>query len=293
VEKTTPDIALVVCTRNRAAKLGAFFDAIRTIKALNSWELIIVDNGSTDSTAEDLQSFAANFSGRVSVMTEPQIGVGRAKNRGWRASTAPIIAFTDDDCYPTQSFLNDIETAFSDQSLGVVGGRILLYDSTDARVTINESLTEQFLQAREFVYVGFIQGANMAFRRQALIEIDGFDNSFGPGTPFICEDADAVLRVLAAGWKGKYDPRPVVYHHHRRKPGVEVESLLRSYCEGRGACYMKCLLYMPMRWRCADQWLRATVRRQSLGQTLREFRGAIHYLFYQLKQRPNVKCNSR
>ena len=131
MEKTTPDIALVVCTRNRAAKLGAFFDAIRTIKALNSWELIIVDNGSTDSTAEDLQSFAANFSGRVSVMTEPQIGVGRAKNRGWRASTAPIIAFTDDDCYPTQSFLNDIETAFSDQSLGVVGGRILLYDSTD------------------------------------------------------------------------------------------------------------------------------------------------------------------
>ena len=292
MDKLTPEIALVVCTRNRADKLQGFFDAVRRLKVDFDWELIIVNNGSTDQTEEYLKQFAAGYPGQLRLLFEPETGVARGRNRGWRASQAPIIAFIDDDCYPEQTFLTDLKQAFARATLGVIGGRILLFDPTDAPVTINDSTQEIFLRAGQFVYAGFLQGANLAFRRQALMDIDGFDQYLGPGTPFICEDADLVLRVLASGWEGKYDPGPTIYHHHRRKPGPEIQRLLQGYDAGRGAIYLKCLLYLPQRWRCLLHWLKA-LKNQSGQQSVREFRAAIHYFGYQLKRNPNATYRRR
>jgi len=205
----------------------------------------------------------------------------------WRATTAPIIAFTDDDCYPDTNFLNDILTIFADPSVGFSGGRILLHDPTDAPVTIYEHPSEQIYTPEHFIVAGVIQGASMAFRRQTLVDIDGFDDNLGAGTLFPFEDVDAELRALAAGWTGKYDPRSVVYHHHGRKPGIEVENLKRAYDTGRGAYYMKCILFMPHRWQCLRYWMR-NIRRQPFDQTAREVQSAARYAFHLLKQKPNV-----
>lgn len=283
-----PKIALVVATRNRANRLEAFFDSLRRLKYADPWELIVVNNGSTDGTGECLKAFASSFSNGVIILTEPKPGLGRAHNRGWRATTAPVVAFTDDDCYPDPGFLSETEAVFRDESLGVAGGRILLHDPTDAKITIVERQSDQCFNAGDFVIAGFLQGANMAFRRQALVDIDGFDNNLGPGTPFNFEDIDAVLRVLAAGWKGKFDPRPAVYHHHGRKPGKDEDSLCQSYTVGRGAYYMKCILFMPQRWRCLRNWVNA-MKVQPVTKTLREVEAAIQYAVYMCKQRPNIR----
>lgn len=282
-----PRIALVVCTRNRASKLDAFFESLRRVQCDSPWELVMVDNGSSDGTRERLRSFAATFAGQVSVVAEPQPGLGRARNRGWRAATAPIVAFTDDDCYPEPEYLSHVLAVFADEAVGFAGGRTVLYDAADAPVTIYEHPVEQIYPPGHFIVGGVIHGANMAFRRQTLVDIDGFDDNLGAGTPFAFEDVDAQLRALAAKWTGKYDPRSVVYHHHGRKPGAEIEALKRSYDTGRGGYYMKCLLFMPHRWLCLRHWLRG-IRRQPAGQTAREIRAAVSYLFYQLRQKPNV-----
>ena len=126
MEKAEPKIALVICTRNRAKRLDTFFESLGRLKCDCSWDLVIVDNGSTDDTSRRLKTFAANFPGRVILTTEPQAGLGRARNRGWRATEAPIIAFTDDDCYPEANFLNDVLAVYADQTVGFSGGRILL-----------------------------------------------------------------------------------------------------------------------------------------------------------------------
>jgi GT2 family glycosyltransferase len=183
--------------------------------------------------------------------------------------------------------LNDVLAVFADQSVGFSGGRILLHDASDARITIYEHPTEQIYHAQGFIVAGVIQGANMAFRRQALVDIDGFDDNIGAGTPFTFEDVDAELRALAAGWIGKYDPRSVVYHHHGRKPGIEVEALSRVYDTARGAYYMKCILFMPQRWVCLRHWLRC-IKRQPFALTLYEAQSAIRYFYSQFKRKPNV-----
>ena len=163
----------------------------------------------------------------------------------------------------------------------------MLYDTTDAPVTIYEHPVEQIYTPDHFIVGGVIHGANMAFRRQTLVDIAGFDDHLGAGTPFAFEDVDAQLRALAARWIGKYDPRSVIYHHHGRKPGTEMEKIHRSYDIGRGGYYMKCILFMPHRWLCLRHWLR-NIRRQPFGQTARELHAALSYLFYQLRQKPNI-----
>jgi glycosyltransferase involved in cell wall biosynthesis len=287
MERVDSKIALVTCTRNRGSRLDSYFEAVSRLKCDWPWDLVIVDNGSTDDTGERLKKFAATCPGRIKLVTELLPGLGRARNCGWRATNAPVIAFTDDDCYPEANFLNDVLTVFDDPAVGFSGGKILLYDASDARITIYEHPTEQIYPPGGFIVGGVIQGANMSFRRQALIDIDGFDNNIGSGTPFVFDDVDPELRALAAGWTGKYHPRAVVYHHHGRKPGKDVEALIRVYEDGRGAYYTKCILFMPQRWKCLRHWLRS-VKQQPLGQTARELRSGIRYFFQLFKHKPNV-----
>jgi hypothetical protein len=85
--------------------------------------------------------------------------------------------------------------------------------------------------------------------------------------------------------RGKYGFRPVVFHHHGRKPGTErLTQLLRSYAFARGSCYMKCLLQMPQRKQCILCWTRS-MRRRSWRTVFYEILGALLYLLHLFHKR--------
>ena len=235
------DISLIVCTRNRCCQLGFCLEAVLAIKSQLDWELIIVNNGSTDQTRAVVQKAMATASVLIKYLEEVRPGLANAHNAGLAAAAGDIVAFTDDDCYPASDFLDQIWRGFSDPCVGYLSGRIVLHDRADYPAVINESTTPETFPARSFVHVGQVQGANMAFRRLALIEIGGFDPLFGPGSLFNAEDADAAGRVSAHGWKGKYCPEILVRHHHGRK-AADFAHLWRSYDIGVGAYHMKVLL---------------------------------------------------
>src|SRR5215469_8201036 len=92
-------ISLVVCTRDRCSSLRTCLEYIRRLESPGEWELIVVDNGSNDGTAELVRDFAEGASFRVVLVYEPKRGLGRARNAGIARATGEIIAFTDDDCY--------------------------------------------------------------------------------------------------------------------------------------------------------------------------------------------------
>jgi len=271
-------ISLVVCTRNRSSQLDEALRTINRLKCSHSWELIIVDNGSTDDTSTTIERYKASSPFEVSVTVEPLAGLGRARNRGWMASRGYFVAFTDDDCYPDEYFLDSVIQCFEeDARLGFIGGRILLYDPTDFRITVKESEQREYLPPYSFMPAGVIQGANFACRRAALEEVGGFDEIFGAGALFPCEDVDILARISDAGWSGAYDPRPVVYHHHRRKTYEDAVKLMEQYDRGRGAYYAKCLLNPSQRALYLKNWC-GRIRRQTLRRTFRELIAALEYL---------------
>ena len=235
------DISLIICTRDRYHQLACCLKSVRRITFDRPWELIIVDNGSTDETAAVVREFIKTANVRAICLFEPTPGKSNGLNTALKTATGQILAFTDDDCYPAPDFLSQVWSAFDDPSVGYIGGRIMLHDPADYPITINESVTPRTFPAGSFVCAGCIEGANMAFRRRVLLDIGGFDPLFGPGTPFIAEEIDAVGRASALGWKGEYHPEVVVRHHHGRK-AADAAALCKSYAMGRGAFHMKLLL---------------------------------------------------
>src|ERR1700751_3210293 len=168
------DLSLVVCTRNRCRQLARCLEAIGCIVFARPWELIVVDNGSSDETAAALREFAASACFPVRYVFEPKPGLGNARNAGVAMAGGAIVAFTDDDCYPAPDFLARIWSSFADESVGYIPGRILLHDPTDEPMTIRLSTTPLTFAAKSFINAGAISGANIAFRRSVLDKIGGF-----------------------------------------------------------------------------------------------------------------------
>lgn len=237
----TVKISVVISTYNRAASLERCLNAFRQVIHNSEWELIVVDNASTDTTQRVVNEFARDRSIPLQYVFQPVRGLGNARNAGISVASGDIIAFTDDDCYVTKSYLQETAAAFADETIGFTTGRIMLYDSDDHPVTINESMTSKAFLPGRYLPPGEVKGANMAFRRALLERISGFDPDFGSGAKFPAEDCDAAARASLAGWSGRYVPEICVYHHHGRKVD-QVTKLLRAYDLGRGAYHAKLLL---------------------------------------------------
>jgi glycosyltransferase involved in cell wall biosynthesis len=240
--RSNTDISLIICTRDRCQKLTRCLESVRHITFERPWELIIVDNGSTDDTAAIIQEFIRSTSIRAVHLFEPKPGKSTGLNTALRVAQGELVAFTDDDCYPAPDFLIHVWAAFADPSIGYITGRIQLHDPADHRMTINESMTPRTIPGRSFVYTGAVHGANMTFRRKVLLDIGGFDPLFGPGALLeAAEDLEVASRASAMGWKGQYRPEVIISHHHERNAS-DAPRLWKSYDIGRGAYHVKLLL---------------------------------------------------
>ena len=282
-DSSSTDVSLVIATRNRAATLPMALASLLRLESRHRADIVIVDNGSSDNTPALLAEFARQSKIPVQIVSFTTPGLGRARNAGWKPARGRIIAFTDDDCYPAPSFIDDALEAMSNSRMGYVGGRIMLHDPTDVRATIREDMHPEHIPAHSIVAAGCIQGANFIIRREALESVGGFDDNLGAGTPFPCEDVDLVQRLSTAGWDGGYDPRPMVAHHHRRKGQEALRSLMRSYDFGRGAHYAKCMLVRGLRWRILLLWMQTALSHSPM-RTVRELRAAGRYLWRRATQ---------
>jgi cellulose synthase/poly-beta-1,6-N-acetylglucosamine synthase-like glycosyltransferase len=245
-----------------------------------SWELIVVDNASSDDTALAIRKFNNTASIQANYLLEAKRGKSHALNSAIQIARGQILAFIDDDCYPAPDFLQQIWKSFEDPFIGYISGRIVLHDPSDYPITINESTTPRNFPARSFIPSGAIQGANMAFRRSILIEIGGFDPLFGPGAWFAAaEDVEAASRASDLGWMGQYCPNVIVRHHHRRKAS-DVPALCKSYAIGRGAYHMKLLLSShKISWFARGLYQLSWRYKQSRGTILWEQVGAAQYAY--------------
>lgn len=251
--KSEINLSLVICTRNRAESLREVLSHYQSLLMSEPFELVIVDNGSTDHTREVIESAKAAGLPVRETMCEKQ-GLGRAREHGRLVASGDYIIFTDDDCYPDPTFLAAYRLVFTDNpSVGFFGGRILLWDESDARETVDYRTDLVDYLPHRLPHPGELQGANIAIRRDVLNAIGGFDVNLGAGTPYPCEDIDLIARALMHGYTGLFHPAPVVFHHHRRKE-EHIPALRLGYAKGRGAYYMKYILDPATRAVSARRW---------------------------------------
>jgi glycosyltransferase involved in cell wall biosynthesis len=252
-------VSVVVCTRNRVASLKRCIAAFERVSASNNFELVVVDNGSSDGTGTFLSSLPKMLGkAMITVVHEARRGQAVAQHTGYRHTTGSIIAFTDDDCYVATDYIQQIEAAFCEPAIGYIGGRILLYDQTDLRLTINESEVYEPIPTHSFIHAGQVQGANMCFRKTTLETIGGFDIRFAK---YPSCDMATVAQASWAGISGAYDPRPTVFHHHQRKTKKQSRKLRQFYAIGRGAYYAKFIIRPDSRDVYLRSWFGIAINR--------------------------------
>lgn len=291
-------VSLIVCTRNRASRLPDFLAALGALEApAGGWELIVVDNASSDGTRQVLESFVREAALPVQCVHAPEPGLSRARNAGLASARGDILAFTDDDCYPRPDYLRALVEVFDEGAYGFVGGRVVLHDPADARIGVKDMAAPIEIAPRSFLRAGIVHGANMAVTRDVVRAIGDFDPLLGAGTPCIAgEDIDYIARAAWAGFAGRYDPRPVVSHHHGRKPGPDEERQRRGYDYGRGAYCMKHVLAARSRRVYLSAWFydaRELFRRRGLAAVARELSGGMHYAMLRVRDAVGQRLGSR
>ena len=195
-------LAVVVATRNRALRLRWLLDALEH-QTVDDFEVVVVDDASQDDTAATLDRFASRLSLKV-LRHDVATGPARARNEGWRASRAEVIAFTDDDCRPAPDWVERLREAAGP---GVV---------VQGRTEIDPDELHVFHAAPharsqwELDPPGpWAQGCNIAYPRAVLEAVDGFDERFPAAAG---EDTDLALRAQAAGASYAGAPAAVTYH---------------------------------------------------------------------------------
>jgi glycosyltransferase involved in cell wall biosynthesis len=284
ISPATAPIALIICTRDRAARLERCLERLpqEEIQELNA-EVVVVDNGSEDETPVVLERFRRVASFPLRVIKEIRAGLGHARNAGLNHCSASLIAFTDDDCYLGTRYLPTAVSEFSSNEFQYCGGRILRYDVSDSMIGCNSDTRRQLVPPGSFMTSGKIQGANMVVHRRVFSRIGGFDPEFGAGARFRCEDIDLVARASMAGFTGAHIPGLVVYHHHGRKAGPETRRLARENDYACGAYYAKFIMNGHRNFILG--WLKLAIRPWRLLGLCWEVRGALDYIRWRRSKR--------
>jgi len=239
----TPDVTLLICTRDRAGSLAATLASVTRAAAAAprvAVDAVLVDNGSADATPALIRDWAAAQPFRVALVHEPRPGLARARNAGLAHARGRVVAMTDDDCVLRPDYLARLADAFGDAAVPlVVGGRVLPGDAADLLLTVK--LEDHPMEAPPRGFPGgFVMGANLAVTASALATIGPFDEQFGAGARFrSAEDTDFLYRALGAGVPVRYDPGFAVEHHHGRRCRREARRLLAGYGYGDGALIAK------------------------------------------------------
>jgi glucosyl-dolichyl phosphate glucuronosyltransferase len=213
------EISVVLCTYNRAARLADALTALVRQTDAPPYEVVAVDNNSTDDTRAVIAPFVA--AGRVRYASEPLQGLSHARNRGVATARGDILAFTDDDVRVGPSWIHAIARAFAEHpDVDMVGGRVepeweaeppaWLAQAGAAPLALVDYGVEPFrIAAAE---PRCLIGANVAIRRRALERLHGFSprvQRVGDGIGST-EDHDFQMRLLEGGAAALYDPRMAV-----------------------------------------------------------------------------------
>lgn len=222
-----PSISVVVCSYNGARTLQACLTSLEQLDYPN-YEIILVDDGSTDNTQEILKDFP-----RIKNIRQPNMGLSVARNVGMQAAQSEIVAYTDSDCMADKDWLYYLAGTLEQGQYAAVGGPnisppaqswsqacVAASPGQPCQVLVSDSEAEH------------IPGCNMAFYKKTLESIGGFDPEYRKAG----DDVDVCWRLMEQGHRIAFSPSAVVWHHRRfsirayfkQQEGYgEAEALLR------------------------------------------------------------------
>jgi O-antigen biosynthesis protein len=202
----TPRVSVIVCSYNGGATLEQCLRALLAL-AYPNYEIVLVDDGSTD----DTRAIVARYPS-VRAIHQANHGLSVARNVGLWAATGTIIAYTDSDCFADPDWLTHLVYQLQHSGAAAVGGPNLTPEDgwLAACVAASPGQPTHVLESEQVAE--HIPGCNMAFRREALQALNGFDYQYKKAG----DDVDVCWRLQQAGFWITFAPGAFVWHHRRQ-----------------------------------------------------------------------------
>jgi O-antigen biosynthesis protein len=206
VQEEWPSMSVVICAHNAAKTLD---ECLTHACALEypDLEVIVVNDGSTDETAQIAQRHP-----RVRLVSIPHSGLSMARNEGWQAARGALVAYLDSDAYPTPEWPYFLALGFDGTRVAGVGGPNVPPPGDPRGAHIVARAPGGPLQVMlSDTRAEHVPGCNMAFWRDMLRDVDGFD----PVYTSAGDDVDMCWKVLDREWEIGFHPAALVGHHAR------------------------------------------------------------------------------
>lgn len=246
--KKNPLVSVVVCTYNGSKTIK------KTLNSLNNqslskkkYEIIVIDNASSDSTPEIVKKFTKKYS-NFHYVPEPKQGLSQARNRGLKESKGKYIAFIDDDAIASKDWLKNIIKAFKKYDYDAIAGDIEAVWPKNKPKWLNEILQGYWAvhnygrKPKELNYPQeYPCGVNMAFKKTILGKVGGFSLSLGrTGESLLSrEETELCYRIEKNEGKIGYAPGLSVKHIISPKK-MSIKWLFRRACwEGKSEAIME------------------------------------------------------
>jgi glucosyl-dolichyl phosphate glucuronosyltransferase len=222
-------VTVVLCTYNRARMLGAALDRLLAQSAGSpAYEVLLVDNNSSDDTRRVAERYTSSRAGPVQYLFEPRQGVVHARNTGIAAARSDIIAFTDDDVWVTEDWVEVIKRAFdAHPEVDGLGGRTLPIWPSDPPAWLTRRHWVGPLALQDYGDKPLtvdarrplcLAGANCAYRKAVFARLGAFSPEFERS-----EDTEFLLRLWRSGGRALYVPDMKVF------AAVQPERLTKRY----------------------------------------------------------------
>ncbi len=216
------DFSVIVPAYNAASTIGDCLAALMLQSIPRErYEVIVVDDGSTDSSAD----IAAQHGARV--VRQANQGQAAARNHGVAEALGSIIFFTDADCEPTPRWLADLSAPFADAAIAGDKGAYRTRQRSLAARFVQLEYEERYEHMSRARYIDFVDTYSAAYRRDVFLQNGGFDTSF-PGDSS-GEDQEFSFRLSERGYKMLFVPTAIVYHRH---PSTVAAYIRRKFKTG-------------------------------------------------------------
>ena len=198
--------SIIIPTFNGASRIGYCLDSLVKQTTGRDIEILVVDDGSTDSTATVVGRYSS-----VRLISQANAGPASARNRGALEAKGKILLFTDDDCVPMPDWLEAMLEPFNDAEVVGAKGVYRTHQTGLAARFVQIEYEDKYRMMAGLPSIDFIDTYSAGFRRDQFQEMTGYDTSF----PVACaEDVELSYRMSARGWKMKFVPAAIVYHTH-------------------------------------------------------------------------------
>lgn len=208
----SPRTSVVIASFNSMRTITQCLDSIRD-QDHPSYEVIVVDDGSTDGSVEACSSYPM-----VRLIRLDRGGPSRARNKGIEAARGEFIAFTDSDCIVRRDWLRELERGFLDEAIAGVGGEQVSPDGeSEFGRTVQEFfrligfVTDYITLRRTLSETHHNPTCNVAYRKRVLKQVGGFAEDLFP-----CEDVELDRRIRLCGYRLMFNPDAVVAHFRPR-----------------------------------------------------------------------------